>query len=341
MRNLPSIVANYESASTGFSDGKLRDNPGDDTGSGVMSAWGNDIWYALRAIVTKWHGAGDVSDTPESENNHDVLSAIEQMMGLDVYGVDAYNPATTYSTLGESVMYAGIQFVNINASGNTNKDPLTEHDYWLPVPDSRYLFLQSAQGIPQWGASHPIHDFNKAAYKQYFGLGVHRIGGYNGTTFNAYGVHLDGQPIGGSGTALSGIVEAWHLKNVWFPSSGGSRKSKDARGRLLRAIDSSGGQATVMAGVLEDQMQQITGSLTKMTTSIKAPLHTSNNSATGALSQGASVGSVNLPVSTSGDFPGSALSFNSANSPGARTGLTTRDKSVTGGVPYMVVMVPA
>ena len=28
MRNLPSIVANYDSASTGFSDGKLQDNPG-------------------------------------------------------------------------------------------------------------------------------------------------------------------------------------------------------------------------------------------------------------------------------------------------------------------------
>ena len=32
MRNLASIVANYDSASTGFSDGKLRDNPG----SGVL-----------------------------------------------------------------------------------------------------------------------------------------------------------------------------------------------------------------------------------------------------------------------------------------------------------------
>src|SRR5574344_2861014 len=107
MRKIPSIIANYDSASTGFSDGKLRDNPGDDTGSGVMAAWGNDIWYALRAIVKKWHGAGEVSNTAESENNHDVLDAIEQMVGMDVYGIDAYNPATTYSTLGESVMYAG------------------------------------------------------------------------------------------------------------------------------------------------------------------------------------------------------------------------------------------
>ena len=185
MRNLSTIVTNRDSASIGFSDGKLRDNPGDDTGSGVMAGWGNDVWYALRAIVKKYAGAGDVSDSPESENNHDVLDAIEQMMGLSVYGVDSYDSLATYSTAGESVMRAGIQFVNILPSGNTNKDPLTEHDYWLPVPDSRYLFLQSTQGVPQWGASHPLHDFNDSAYRQYFGLGTHRIGGYAGTQFNA------------------------------------------------------------------------------------------------------------------------------------------------------------
>ena len=118
MRKLSTIVTNRDSASTGFSDGKLRDNPGNDTGSGVMAGYGNDVWYALRAIVKKWSGTGDVSDSPESENNHDVLDAIEQMMGLSVYGVADYNPATTYSTAGESVMYAGIQFVNILPSLN-------------------------------------------------------------------------------------------------------------------------------------------------------------------------------------------------------------------------------
>ena len=330
MRNLPSIVSNYDSASTGFSDGKLRDNPGDDTGSGVMSAWGNDIWYALRAIVKKWHGAGNVSDTPESENNHDVLSAIEQMMGLDVYGVNAYNPATTYSTLGESVMYAGIQFVNINASANLGKTPLTEPLYWLPLPDSRDLFVKSVHGIPQWGASHPLHDFNNPAYRQYFGLGTHRIGGYNGTTFTAVGIHLDGQAIGTSGTALSGIVEAWHLKDIWMPGSEGSRSSIDARGRLLRAIDATGGQADLMAEVLNDQMQ--------------GHWHDQYLTPDTVLA----VGSNSQAVGNSTSNTAKAITNNSIQSPQSdgqngtpRTGSTTRDKSVTGGVPYMVVMVPA
>jgi len=327
MRNLPSIVANYDSASTGFSDGKLRDNPGDDTGSGVMSAWGNDIWYALRAIVKKYHGAGDVSDTPESENNHDVLSAIEQMVGLDVYGVNAYNPATTYSTLGESVMYAGMQFVNINASANLGKTPLTEPLYWLPVPDSRDLFVKSVHGLPVWGASHPIHDYNNAAYLQSFGLGVHRIGGYSGTTFTAVGIHLDGQSIGGSGTALSDIVEAWHLKDVWMPGSEGSRSSIDARGRLLRAIDATGGQADLMAEVLNDQMQG----------HAHGPTGSSSGywmyTVSGGLS-GISTGSNAIGTTNSG---GPATDGTNGT---PRTGSTTRDKSVTGGVPYMVVMVP-
>ena len=323
MRNLATIVANYDSASTGFSDGKIRDNPGDDTGSGVMSAWGNDIWYALRAIVKKWHGAGNVSDTPESENNHDVLSAIEQMMGFDVYGVNAYNPATTYSTLGESVMYAGIQFVNINASANLGKTPLTEPLYWLPLPDSRDLFVKSVHGLPIWGASHPIHNFNNAAYKQSFGLGTHRIGGYGGTTFTAVGIHLDGQAIGTSGTPLSDIVEAWHLKDIWMPGSEGSRSSIDARGRLLRAIDSTGGQADAMAEVLNDQMQ-----------GHYHGLYNYNPTATN------SVG----PTFQNNAFPGTystGIPVTDGVNGTPRTGSTTRDKSVTGGVPYMVVMVPA
>jgi len=324
MRNLPSIVSNYDSASTGFSDGRLRDNPGDDTGSGVMAAWGNDIWYALRAIVKKWHGAGNVSDTPESENNHDVLDAIEQMIGLSVYGVADYNPATTYSTLGESVMYAGMQFVNINTSSNLGKTPLTEPLYWLPVPDSRELFVKSVHGLPVWGASHPIHDFNNSAYKQWFGLGTHRIGGYNGTTFKAYGVHLDGQSIGAIGTPLSNIVEAWHLKDVWFPGGVGARVSIDARGRLLRAIDATGGQADLMAEVLNDQMQghEHTIPTYSLTGNANGPACSSNGSApnySGATTARVSDGTNGEP----------------------RTGTTTRDKSVTGGVPYMVVMVPA
>lgn len=332
MRNIPAIIANYDSASTGFSDGKLRDNPGDDTGSGVMASWGNDIWYALRAIVKKWHGAGEVSGTAESENNHDVLDAIEQMVGLDVYGVADYNPATTYSALGESVMYAGIQFVNINTTSNLGKTPLTEPLYWLPVPDSRDLFVKSVHGLPVWGASHPIHDYNNAAYKQYFGLGTHNIGGYSGTTFNAYGVHLDGSAIGATGTTLSDIIEAWHLKDIWMPGAEGSRSSIDARGRLLRAIDATGGQADLMAEVLNDQMQGHWHQIRKLISETQS----------GSWESVSLVGngSIATPASSYMSLWATELLSDGTNGT-PRTGSTTRDKSVTGGVPYMVVMVPA
>lgn len=333
MRNLPSIVSNYDSASTGFSDGTLRDNPGDDTGSGVMSAWGNDIWYALRAIVKRWHGAGNVSGSPESENNHDVLDAIEQMIGLSVFGVADYNPATTYSTLGESVMYAGMQFVNINASSNLGKTPLTEPDYWLPVPDSRELFVKSVHGLPVWGASHPIHDFNDSAYLQSFGLGTHRIGGYSGTTFNAVGIHLDGQAIGATATALSDIVEAWHLKDVWMPGAEGSRSSVDARGRLLRAIEATGGQADLLAEVLNDQMQGHRHWVETRTTGAPAG---NNGKISGAPNDAAIATAAESTYNQTGPV---ILTDGTNGTP--RTGSTTRDKSVTGGVPYMVVMAPA
>jgi len=186
--------------------------------------------------------------------------------------------------------------------------------------------------LPVWGASHPIHDYNNAAYKQSFGLGTHRIGGYSGTTFNAYGVHLDGQAIGASGTALSNIVEAWHLKDIWMPGAEGSRSSVDARGRLLRAIDATGGQADLMAEVLNDQMQGHWHDIKtfdaggNQNSSLYYPAHIVN----GWSNSYTKLNSIMVSGPTTDGANGEP-----------RKGSTTRDKSVTGGVPYMVVMVPA
>ena len=200
------------------------------------------------------------------------------------------------------------------------------------MPDSRDLFVKSVHGLPVWGASHPIHNFNNAAYKQSFGLGTHHIGGYGGTTFTAVGIHLDGQAIGTSGTALSDVVEAWHLKDIWMPGSEGSRSSIDARGRLLRGIDATGGQADEMAGVLEDRMQghrhEVMATAGRLVSEIF----------TGGSTSGQSFTSGTTTVTSKAAVAGNIITDTVNGTP--RTGTTTRDKSVTGGVPYMVVMVP-
>lgn len=337
MRNLPSIIASFDAPISGFSDGRIRDNPGDLSGSGVVAAWGNDLWYALRAIIKKYATTGDVSDTAESENNHDVLNALELMMGLSVDGVADWNSATTYSTAGESVNLYGIQFVNINATGNLNKSPLTETSYWLPADDAKSLLLMSAHGRVQWNGSHPIHDYNNASYMQYFGMGTHRVGGYSGVTYKAYGVHLDGSAVGISGTPLSDIVESWHLKDIWMPGSLGARTLVDARGHVSRAIDETGGQADLMGEVLADQMQgwQLGGSKSKTYFSylLTDDTREANNAE-------ANTGLQRMSTTAQG-HANAVGPKNDGTNGDIRSGLFTRDKSVTSGVPYVVIMVPA
>ncbi|RPI63125.1 MAG: hypothetical protein EHM48_02970, partial [Planctomycetaceae bacterium] len=229
MYKLSTVQSNYDSATTGFSEGKLRDNPGDYTGSGAIAANMNDFYYGMVAAIKKYKTGGVLSDAPESETASDFLQAIEELAGVYVGGVSAWSAATAYATVGTSVMRYGIQFVNLSAS-NTNHDPITSPTYWMAVPDKRELLAASTSGRVIVGDSSPLHDFNNAAYSQYLSLGLHNFGGASGANYNAYLVHLDGQAIGSG--ALSTIVEAWHLKDVWMPGSTGSRTAADARGKV-------------------------------------------------------------------------------------------------------------
>ena len=111
MKKISSIVTNYDTATSGFSEGKLRDNPGDDTGSSVVAALGNDWYYALAAVVKAQNSLGAVSDNPESESNHDFLDALLEMVGQKVNGVADWSAATTYSTANTHVMRRGFSLL--------------------------------------------------------------------------------------------------------------------------------------------------------------------------------------------------------------------------------------
>jgi len=216
------------------------------------------------------------------------------------------------------VMRHGVQFTNIQTTGNTNKDPISNPLFWMACPTREQVLSDYQNGTIIPGGSSPIHDFNHADYEQYFSLGKHRYGGADGVFYEAYGVHLDGQGVG-SGD-LSDIIEAWHLKDVWAPGSIGARTLVDSRGTLLRAVDLTGGQADSLGERLEDQMQGFT---TKV----------------GIWTIGASGGSGNFVslAATSGtnSFPPVA----NATDGTPRTGTTTRDKSITTGLPYAIIMV--
>lgn len=332
MKKISSIVTNYDTSSAGFSEGKLRDNPGDDTGSSIVAALGNDWYYAIEAVVKAQNSLGAVSDNPESESNHDFLDALLEMVGQKVNGVSDWSSATTYSTANTHVMRAGMQFTNIYPTGNTNQDPLTTTGFWMPCPDLRTLFSAWKEGRVISGGAAPIHDFNNATYyKQYFSLGKHRVGGYGGSVFEAYGVHLDGSAVG-SGD-LSTIIETWSLKNTWAPGSTGSRTLVNAKGTLLRAVDATGDMAATIAQRLEDAMQDhIHYTAVNSSSGVRYGQVTTESSAT--VVQGATELSSTNAMKTS-----ATKSDGTHGTP--RIDSYTHDKSITVGVPYMVICVPA
>lgn len=74
MKSLSSYLTNIIAPSTGYSEGQYKDNPGDDTGTGMTAQAMNDILYALFAVITKYDA---VSNTNETEAASDFLDALE------------------------------------------------------------------------------------------------------------------------------------------------------------------------------------------------------------------------------------------------------------------------
>lgn len=321
-RKIPALTPNYDGAVSGYPEGSFRDNPGDLTGSGVVSAWGNDCHYGLAAVIYKY--LGDKNGNPETTTASDFLNAIDAAMGSVVAGVNEWSSSTDYSTLGNiSVMRYGVQFTSILSAGNTNKDPMLNPTFWMPCPTARELWQMHVEGRMIVGGSLSVHDHTNANYKQYFSLGHHVLGGYNGYAFDAYGVHLDGSSVGSG--ALSAIIEAWHLKASFAPGSTGSRTLQDAKGRVARFIDAAGGRADLIGEVLADQIQGHWHS---------TPVN--GRSSTPGVSDNVFSGN------NTGGYASLATTPTSDGTNGTpRTGSVTADKSITVGVPYMVICVPS
>jgi len=334
MYKISDIQTNYDAPTSGFSEGKMRDNPGDDTGSAALAQWANDLYYGLASTIKKWKNSGALSSAAESESASDFLQAIEELTGNYVDGVSAWSAATTYTTIGDPVMRFGMQFVNISAS-NLNHDPITSPTYWMAVPDKREILTASQQGRIYWGDSSAQHDYSNAAYAQYFSMGRHRFGGSAGAVYEAYAVHLDGSAVG-SGD-LSDIIETWHLKDAFAPGTTGSRTLKDGRNCVPRAVSASGGLNPTIGARLEDALQ-----------GHDHKLWVSDNST------GASAFAPSTARGISGVIPSTANSYQNISSsqrlmsgyaaddvPNGtpRTASETRVKSIAVGVPYFYVLV--
>jgi len=192
----------------------------------------------------------------------------------------------------------------------------------MAVPDKREILAASQGGRIIFGDSSPQHDYSNAAYAQYFEAGRHRFGGSDGTTYQAYMVHLDGSTVG-SGD-LSDVIEAWHLKDAFAPGATGSRMLVDGRNCVARAVSASGGLNPTIGARLEDAFQGHWHSS-------DASIFTTKN---GAFAVGAGT--------DDGAYDNAVRAPSTDGTNGTpRTASETRVKSIAVGVPYFYVLIPA
>lgn len=256
MKKITAYLTNTTAPSTGFSEGRLKDDPGDGTGSGITVQTHNDFLYGFLAPIKKWLGA--VSETDESETASDMLTAIERAAGVDNENVTKWSNATTYAQ-DAHVMYLGIQFVSM-VNANTGNNPMDNPTKWLPCfgRDEAMRVFRDGHDIP--GGFAPLHNKRDATnYRPFFQWGKYNFGGSAGRNFQGYGVHLDGQTVSGDADyiAIFGIGGAhqYHLLDTIAPNISGTRTLLDTKGKVPRCVDATSGSSVNVGLAQSDQFQ--------------------------------------------------------------------------------------
>lgn len=249
-------------------------------------------------------------------------------------GAEEWQSGYTY-TEETIVMRAGYQYFGFNTDTNLNKDPLTSPDYWIKTPSKEEILYMFSSGQAYNGTLSDMDDRNHANYQQTALIGKYELGG---TFYNFYKVHLDGTTVTGD-TELEALFDVdgtdeYFRLDMYAPEVTGTRTLID-KGDYVDTSQSSGGDADTVGELVEDQMQQITGSLDFLTGPTFNLLRTSS----GAISNGDGelTDTVTLSGSTNTELRERA-SFDSADSPDARTGSTTHGKRFTVGTAYIIVM---
>jgi len=222
MKDINSYLTNLQAPSAGFSKGKLKDNPGDNSGTGIVSDTHNDFLYAFYALALKY---SVISDTAESENASDILNALERMTGHNHVSGSEYSAVTTYAA-GDQVFRRGVQFISLAAS-NTGNDPVSSPTWWMPVHDTKNVLAWFREGKIIRAGAHLSDKSGDAAYLQNMKYGLHNIGGTSGQNYQAYKVHLDGTVVTGNPTLVAifdpGGANEYAFINTFAPDSGGTR----------------------------------------------------------------------------------------------------------------------
>lgn len=256
MKDIRTYLSNYTAASSGFSLGRLKDDPGDGTGSGITVNTHNDFLYAILAPIKKWIGA--VAGTDESETASDMMTAIERAAGVANENVAEWSNSTTYAQ-DAHVMNLGIQFVSM-AGSNTGNNPFDNPDKWMPCFGRDEAVRMWRDGRDIDGGFAAVHNKRDTSnYRAFFQWGKYNFGGANGRNFQAYGVHLDGQVLTGNSDYEAifniGETDEYHLLDIIAPEVMGTRTMMDSKGRVPRIVDATGGSAANVGVIQADQMQ--------------------------------------------------------------------------------------
>jgi hypothetical protein len=336
MRKISGLLTHITAASPGFSEGQLKDNPGDGTGSGITASVHTDMMYGFVAPIIKYNGA--LSDAAESETASDMLTAIDRAAGVQNENVAEWDVATVYAA-DDHVMYLGLQFVSV-AAANVGNDPIDSPAEWIPCLNRDEVLRLHRDGVVLLGGLEAIHDHRDAGYRQYFSMGKYNFGGAAGRNFQATAFHLDGTVLTGDAVAVAlldvGGAAEYHLLDLIAPDVMGTRTFIDARGHVLRPVDGAAG-ATEDIGVLQaDQFQgHIFGKLSGWN-SLENNVYLTVNTALAPSPGGGD--NTQRDAGFTSNITREADIMNDGTNGAPRTGTETRMKNLTVGVPYVVVL---
>lgn len=334
MKNISAYLTNFDAPSAGFSEGKLKDDPGDASGSGITVLTHNDFLYGHVAAIIKYLGA--LSGTDESETASDVLDAIETMSGIKNPNTADYDNSTTYAQ-DDLVMYLGVQFSSM-INSNLGNNPLDNPDKWLPCFNRDDAVVKWRNGEDIKGGMEAVHDFRDAGYRQNFTWGKYNFGGNTGRNFDAFGVHLDGTVVTANPTLEAifdvGGPDEYHLLDIIAPDVVGTRTLLDARGRVPRIVDAGGGDTENVGVVQGHAIENIIGKLTDRKIGNGGKL---TEFATGAFAIGADVSTFSTVLSDATVLTRSEIDFDTSlvvdTDPDE-----TRMKNYSVGVPSLLVL---
>lgn len=327
---------------TGRSQGQAKDNPGDNSGTGMVSEIYNDPAYSVIAMAESWKEGG-LSDSNETTDSSDLRDAIEEMVSKKVSGVSDWVVGTSYSA-GDIVIYKGFQFVSYLASANIGNDPITNPDKWYKIPTPENLLDDFFGGLPKQDLS-PIADRSGTDYQQNIAYGEYRLGGNADDFYDFFRVHLDGTQVTGDATLeaifdVGGANEYFNIDLI-APDVLGTRTLIDMGGRYIRSQSGAGDVVPTMGTTHDDAMQKITGRIGEVLGRDTSELGTREGVFSSTVVNGSGrYGSVVGAMASSGK-----ISFDNSDSVSPNTAKTddieTKVRSLVVGCSYIVIMQPA